>query len=61
MGIWTSIKHMIPWAHPGPQPNGTSIGSPVFARAKTDEAIGVPFGLYFATFCPFPPQNYPLE
>jgi len=38
-----------------------SIASSVFVRAKTDEAIEVPFGLYFTTVCPFPFQNYPFQ
>jgi len=59
MGIWTSISDIIPWAHPSPQPK-RHLDRFVYVglRAKTDEAIEVPFGLYFTMVCPFPPQNY---
>jgi len=42
-------------------PNGTSNSSSVFAWAKMDEVIEVPFGLYFTTVCPFPPENHPFQ
>jgi len=57
-GLPSNTRFLVPI--PAHNPHGTSIGSSVFARAKTHKAFEVPFGLYFTTVCPFPPQTYPF-
>jgi len=52
--LWTPIQHMIPMAHPSPQPKRHPYR---FSRLCTDDRR---VSLYFTMGRPFSPQNLPL-